>query len=281
MKKGNRLRTVVTGILCGILLLGLILLGYYFWNGYQEKKKQQDLEEQVVDKEAIEEPKETNPIDFESLWAVNPDVYAWIYIPGTNISYPVLQHPDDNTYYLEHTIEGEKKRPGTIYSEDYNNKDFTDFNTILYGHNMHSNGTMFYELHNYENADFVQQNRQIIIYLPDRQLTYQIIAVAVTDNSHLMYKYNQFDKQGQDAFFVMLQNTDAEGEYYDASYQRKEDEHLLTLSTCVYGHYENRFLVVGALVDETELSMQETTDEAADGADAADEADTAGAADAQ
>lgn len=261
MRKSGRLRMVVTGILCGVLALGLILLGYYFWNGYQEKKKQEELEKQVVDQEEIEEPKEINPIDFNSLWALNPDVYAWIYIPGTNISYPVLQHPDDNTYYLEHTIEGEKKRPGTIYSENYNSKDFTDFNTILYGHNMHSNGTMFYELHNYENADFVEQNRQIIIYLPDRRLTYQIIAVTVTDNSHLMYKYRNFNDEGKDAFLAMLSEAGSQGEYYDASWQRSEDTRLLTLSTCVYRHDDQRFLVVGALTDETELESAESANE--------------------
>lgn len=273
MKKGNRPRMVVTGILCGILVLGVVLLGMYFWNGYREKKKQEELAKQVVDQEEIEAPKETNPIDFDSLWALNPDVYAWIYIPGTNISYPVLQHPDDNTYYLEHTIEGEKKRPGTIYSENYNSKDFTDFNTILYGHNMHSNGTMFYELHNYENADFVEQNRQIIIYLPDRRLTYQIVAVAVTDNSHLMYKYRNFNDEGKDAFLAMLSDAGTKGEYFDASWHGTRDSRLLTLSTCVYRHDDQRFLVVGELTDETELAPKEPAAETepagAAGADAA------------
>lgn len=236
------------------------MLGYYFWNGYQEKKKLKELENKVVDEETIDGPKESNPIDFESLWEVNPDVYAWIYIPGTNISYPVLQHPTDNSYYLEHTIEGERKRPGTIYSENYNKKDFSDFNTILYGHNMHSNGTMFYELHKFEDSDFLEQNRQIIIYLPKQQLTWKIIAVAVVDNMHLMYKYQNFDDQGRDAFLEMLKDTDTQGEYYDTSWQRTDDTRLLTLSTCIYGQEENRFLVVAALTDEIELELSDSTD---------------------
>ena len=86
----------------------------------------------------------------------------------------MLQSAEDNSYYLEHTIEGEKTLPGAIYSENYNSKDFSDYNTILYGHNMR-NGTMFAGLHDFEDPEFVQQNRQIIIYLPDRRLTYQII----------------------------------------------------------------------------------------------------------
>ena len=249
-KKSGRLRIVLIGFFVGILIIGLFMMGSYLWNEYQQKQKQDELEAQVVDEDA---PKETNPIDFDSLWAINGDVYAWINIPGTNISYPVLQHPDDNSYYLEHTIEGERTRPGTIYSENYNSKDFSDYNTILYGHNMHSNGTMFYQLHNFEDKDFLAENNQIIIYLPDRRLTYRIIAVAVVDDSHLIYKYENFNEAGKEAFWEMLQDTDREEEYFDTSYVRSDDERLLTLSTCIYREDQNRFLVVGTLVDETEL----------------------------
>lgn len=252
MKKG-RTRSVLTGLFAGILILGLLLGGSYLWREYQQKQKQEDLKEKVVDQEALEEPKESNPIDFASLWNLNPDVYAWIDVPGTEISYPVLQSAEDNSYYLEHTIEGEKTLPGAIYSENYNSKDFSDYNTILYGHNMR-NGTMFAGLHDFEDPEFVQQNRQIIIYLPDRRLTYQIIAVSIVDDSHLLYKYNNFNAEGQEAFWQELQDTDEAGEYFDTSYQKTRDEHLITLSTCIGSRPNNRLIVVGALVDETELA---------------------------
>lgn len=75
-------------------------------------------------------------IDFAALKEENSDVYAWIYVPGTNVDYPVLQHPTDDAYYLEHNMDGSKGLPGCIYSESVNTKDFTDPNTVLYGHNM-------------------------------------------------------------------------------------------------------------------------------------------------
>ena len=62
-----------------------------------------------------EEPAEYHsPVDFESLRAVNPDIVAWIEIPGTDISYPVVQ-ADDNETYLKRDFEGNKSAAGTIF----------------------------------------------------------------------------------------------------------------------------------------------------------------------
>ena len=74
-------------------------------------------------------------IDFEGLQAVNPDVIAWIDIPGLSISYPVVQGTD-NAYYLHHLFTGEYNSSGSIFADWHNQQDFTDPNTIVYGHNM-------------------------------------------------------------------------------------------------------------------------------------------------
>ena len=63
---------------------------------------------------ATEEQSEVIPVKFEELQAVNPDVYAWITVPGTDIDYPILQHASDNSYYLMHNIDGYLK--WTLYS---------------------------------------------------------------------------------------------------------------------------------------------------------------------
>ena len=66
------------------------------------------------------------PIDFAALREKNPDVYAWIRIPGTDIDYPVLQREGDNSYYLNHTLEGKERPEGAIFTEGYNGQDFSD-----------------------------------------------------------------------------------------------------------------------------------------------------------
>lgn len=79
-------------------------------------------------------------VDFEQLKAQNPDIYAWISVPGTGIDYPVLQKSDakdpyDN-YYLNHQVDLSEGFPGVIYSQPVNRRDFMDAVTVLYGHNL-------------------------------------------------------------------------------------------------------------------------------------------------
>lgn len=123
-------------------------------------------------------------LDWNELAKVNPDIYAWIYIPGTKVDYPVLQHPTDNTYYLNYNMNGTRGYPGCIYTEKENNKDFSDFNTIMYGHNMR-NETMFETLHYYEDKAFLSMIRMYMftegtVYLCMKYLlhTQQVMSIS-------------------------------------------------------------------------------------------------------
>ena len=83
-------------------------------------------------------------VDFESLKAINPDVKGWLYIEALDISYPVVQGPDNDTY-LHTTYEGTSNFAGSIFLDYQNQDDFSDGNTIVYGHNM-KNLSMFGKL---------------------------------------------------------------------------------------------------------------------------------------
>lgn len=132
---------------------------------YEELREEAKTEEpETVEAEPEEEKEPLDiPVDFEALQAENPDIYAWITIPGTNVDYPILQREGDNGYYLNHSVDGAGSIAGAIFTEDYNSKDFTDPNTIIYGHNM-KNGSMFRTLHNYSDREFFDNNRDITIY---------------------------------------------------------------------------------------------------------------------
>ena len=92
--------------------------------------------------EATEPPYES-PVDFPSLWEMNSEIYAWLYIPGTEVNYPILQREGNDKFYLNHNSQGRYSDGGAVFTESaYNSKDFTDPVTLVYGHYMRS-GTMF------------------------------------------------------------------------------------------------------------------------------------------
>lgn len=211
-----------------------------------EKESQEDIFTQL----GIENPGKI--LDWEYLWEQNEDIYAWIYIPDTNIDYPILQHETDNSYYLNYNLDGSKGYPGCIYTENINAKDFSDYNTLIYGHNM-KNGTMFNHLHKFEDESFFNENRYVFIYMPDKILVYDIFAAYKFSNAHILYSYDCFTEQGFSSYLEMVYEEYGESGNFREGVEVSGENHIVTLSTCVGGESESRFLVQGVLVEyETE-----------------------------
>ena len=196
-----------------------------------------------------EEPEPyVSPVDFESLHEINEDVYAWLSIPGTEISYPVLQHPEDDTYYLYRNLYGESDSNGAIYTEaSYSNKDFTDPVTIIYGHNMR-NEKMFGTLQNtYSSKEALEESSEIIIYLPDRELHYTVFAAVPFDKRHILYNYDFTDQRTFRLFFQEILSVRALEAVFADDTTIQTDDRVLILSTCLIGNRDKRFLVCGKL----------------------------------
>lgn len=227
---------------------------------YKEHKKETVVEAEIVEEtteeatEVAEEPEtvEANtsdsPVDWEGLWEVNEDVYAWITVPGTVIDYPILQHATDNTYYLNYNIDGSYGYPGCIYTENMNAKDFTDNNTVIYGHNM-KNGSMFAGLHQYEERSFFEEHPQVLIYTPEKEYEYTIFAAYIYDDRHLLYS---FDFANEDVYALYLDTVlnmrDLSANIRDDVAVTREDS-IITLVTCMSNQPDKRLLVQAVLND--------------------------------
>ncbi len=235
-KPHNKKVTVLIIILSVIVVVTASILIFMAVRSHLQKQKVNDVVETVeVDKDAI---------DFDALQRINADAYAWIKIDGTEVSYPVLQHPTENDYYLDTTLEGEKGLPGALYTQNYNSKSFDDVNTIIYGHNMR-NGTMFGRLYEYRDDEYRKQHSEMKIILPDKKLRYKLLAVCESDDDHLLNKYNSFKSSADTKNFLKeLENVGVNGEYYDDSYIYSEGDKFVTLSTCINGKNDKRLLVV-------------------------------------
>ncbi len=188
-------------------------------------------------------------VNFTELWKINTDIYAWISIPNTNINYPVLQTDGDDAFYLEHNYKKEYEFAGSIYTEKLNRKDFSDPNTVLYGHNM-LNGTMFRHLHNFRDPDFFAANPYIYIYLPDRTLTYEIFSAYEYDDRHILYSFDFNDKQVFAEYLDYATNPTNSMMYNTRDISVTADDKIITLSTCLGNIDTSRYLVQGVLISD-------------------------------
>lgn len=127
-------------------------------------------------------------VDFDALAEENPDIYAWIYIPGTDIDYPVLRASDSDDQYCVRGADGQPKETGCVYTEMYNSMDFSDFNTIIHGNDRE--GGDFYPLHEYEDPDYMSSHRTMYVVMPYTTLEYEIIAAYYDEGSDIMRRYD-------------------------------------------------------------------------------------------
>lgn len=123
-------------------------------------------------------------IDWDKLRAINPDVIAWIYIPGTQINYPIV-HTDNNEKYLKTTFRGEHSyiSYGTIFMDCNNKHDISDPNIITYGHNM-NDGTMYSTFAQMKHDDVFNAHRNIYFLTPAgnyRLKSFTLIRAAGTE----------------------------------------------------------------------------------------------------
>ena len=193
------------------------------------------------------------PVDFAGMWEVNEDVYAWITVPGTVIDYPILQHETDNTYYLNYNIDGSYGYPGCIYTENMNSKEFTDNNTIIYGHNM-KNGSMFAGLHKYKDVDFFEENDKVYIYTPQREYEYTIFAAYTYDDRHLLYSFDFADEEVYANYLEDILNMRSMNALIREDVSVTAEDKIITLVTCIGNQPEKRLLVQAVLEPAEEVT---------------------------
>lgn len=256
-----------------------VCIGFVAWYGYQDWQAQKEYEAMQAELSATEEqPKVTleeiedseftgelegeaavlpdsvfldmdNPIDFEELTQINPDIYAWIRIPNTKIDYPIAQRAGEDDYYLKHDMYGEPRFAGCIYTEDCNRKDFTDPNTVIYGHNM-KNGSMFKGLHSFSDAGFFQENPYVYIYTKDQVLAYKVFAAYVYDDRHIMNSFDFTDKEVYEQYLKDIYNVRSMDRQFREDVNVTTEDRIITLSTCIGGRTESRYLVQAVQIQE-------------------------------
>ena len=201
------------------------------------------------------------PNPYADSFLANKDMAAWLQIPGTNVDYPVMWTPEDETYYLYRAFDGSENKNGCLLLDTDSCLDPLTTNLIIHGHNMKS-GAMFGNLTDYENKDFYENHKNIILYTEECQRNYEVIAVfrsqvyRKTDQVFKFYKFFQADTQEE---FDDFYNNIKQLSQYDTGVTAEFGDHFLTLSTCVYHVEQGRFVVVAKEVESGDhyLPVQE------------------------
>lgn len=186
------------------------------------KKQEKQLEKEVISIQQTEEGEKKAIIDFDKLTQINSDVVGWIEIPNTNINYPILQGKD-NEYYLKKDIYKKYNSGGSIFLDYQNNPNFTDDNTVIYGHNLHL-GQMFSDLQKILKEE-LGTDILIKVYFKNQEKQYKVFSSYLSEPIKNPINTNITDKKT----FIEKIIKDSQ---IDFNIMPNEQDEILTLSTC-------------------------------------------------
>ncbi len=188
---------------------------------------------------------EVSPIsvDFDTLLAQCPDIIGWIYCEDTKINYPMVRG-NDNDYYLHRFIDGSYNGGGTLFMDFKCSRDFSDTNSIIYGHHM-NDGSMFASLKKYRtDPEYYSKHPTLYINTPTQNYRMDVFAGFVCDADSDTYTIGF----GSDASFQSWLARMVSQSDFTTDVSVGPEDHIVTLSTCSYEWYDARYVVLGKLV---------------------------------
>lgn len=224
-----------------ILFFCTSIFGYYFINNHRYYKEDTELKTELIKYisttdtteiiKEIEEETEKVVINEEiaSLITLNEDVTGWLNVPGTAIDYPVLLG-EDNLYYLKHTVKNTSSDYGSIFMNYTNNGDYSDDNTVMFGHNFTGTSVMFSDLNLISTDNWLSNtdNYTITIDTLYENLEYEIFSFYIIDITTDYLQTNFANVLDRNNFYIML----TERSEYDFGIEVDEKDKIITLSTC-------------------------------------------------
>lgn len=193
VKKRRTFWRVVFWLALVVLLVSVAALGciaFSYWQGRDANTSTAEAFPEPSDAQLLSLADLT--VDWDALLAVNPDTVGWIYIPGTVVNYPIVQ-TDNNETYLKTDFQGETNwfvSFGSIFLDASNAADFSDQNSIIYGHNMNDGaifggeGSMFSAIASLDDPDAFNATRTVYLLTPQgnyRLRSFSLVHTEATD----------------------------------------------------------------------------------------------------
>lgn len=218
-------------------------------------------------------PTSENKESFEELRAMNPDVIGWLTIYDTTIDYPVLQSPHSNDDYLSKNAKGEWEGSGSLFLDHYNHPDFSDFNTIIFGHHM-AGPVMFGQLDAFLDKDFFDEHEYANLYYNGANHGVHMFAMLQADaydgaiyhvpattsasknetlqkiSDYAIHARNLSTGETRQLGKAANQGVRKTGAIPPSFFGVTENDRILLMSTCSAEITNGRFVLVGKIMDE-------------------------------
>lgn len=188
------------------------------------------------------EPLNYNPIKWDELKIINNDIVGWIY-NGQTINYPIFQY-QDNQYYLKHDMYGNESKHGSIFLNTYNNEQFCDDVSGIYGHHM-KDGTMFKTICNYKSQEYFEEHQTMMLYTLDNSYEVLLFGGVIVPDSYAFI--GNFETKND--FEVWLENI-IKNSTFTSNIDVEYGDKIVYFSTCTYEFSNARYILYGKLSEQ-------------------------------
>lgn len=173
----------------------------------------------------------------EELNNTYPDAIGWLYIPGTNINYPIMQSAD-NDFYLHHAPDGRSLKAGSVFLDFRCENRFMNGVNIVYAHNM-NNGSMFAGVTKFKDAGYFDSHRYGWLATSETVYRIDFFSAAVVDRYDSLY-------DGSVLSADWLPHLAEVSTIYEAI-EFSDTDRFISLSTCSYEFENARTVLTGKL----------------------------------
>ena len=236
-QNGIRLLDSIIDLMVLLLFLTVVAFGSYaLWDSRQL------YQEAGAERYEQYKPVAGDNLTFAQLQEINPDVFGWLTVYGTNIDHPLVQG-EDNAAYVNTSVTGESLLSGSIFLDHRNRKDLSDFNSIIYGHHM-DRQVMFGEIGEFSNEAYFEEHQYGKLYVDGRDHGIEFFAFLQVDAYDSRIYTPAIEGKGNcQGYLTYLLGT----AMYTRTVSVEVADHLILLSTCTSDATNGRHILVGKL----------------------------------
>ncbi|MBQ6455435.1 MAG: class B sortase [Eggerthellaceae bacterium] len=249
-KKKRSIWNVVFYVALVVFVASLLSLGYIYYSYWKERSAYSDIAGEVFDVSAntLADLK----VDWDALRGKNPETVAWIYVPDTQINYPVV-HTSNNDKYLKTNFQGETNwvtSVGAIFLETKNSISFTDDNSIIYGHNM-NDGSMFSVIADFSDPSVFNAHREVYVLTPSGNYRIKTFSLIHTSGNDEAVVQTMFGSASDLVYYINDKIERSVVSPAEALPAVDGMNQIFTFSTCDNNQNNARYILFGYVAEST------------------------------